>query len=146
MVRQLLEPARRNLAARAPFSRRRFEDARKADRLSLALRVVYTVELPDKRLEGHTTTIDISSAGVQLTLPDMVSPQTPCQLDIALPGHPDPLSFRGRVAWCRLGRGRNRNMYETGIAFIRPSTYTDPTFALFCRFIATKLFRQHLSR
>ena len=117
-----------------------FTDERRAERLALALPATYLIEADGGRLEGQTTTVDVGSAGVQLIVPTMVSPQTACQVDLALPGQPEPLSFRGKIAWCRVGR----QSYEAGIAFIRPSTYTDPTFALLSRFIASLLLRRHL--
>lgn len=136
------EPATKPVVQRFNLAlvRRFFMDKRRAERLALALPVTYLIEASGGRLEGRTTTIDVGSAGVQMTVPTMVSPQTACQIDLALPGHPEPLSFRGRVAWCRVGR----RAYEVGIAFTRPSTYTDPTFALLSRFIADLLLRRHL--
>ena len=121
-----------------------FSDKRRAERLPLACPVAYRIETSREPVEGNTKTIDLSSAGIQLIIPEMVSPQTACQLTITLPEHPEPLTFRGRVAWCRIAKGKNSRAYETGIEFSKPSTYTDPTFALLCRFIATRLIRKSL--
>ena len=121
-----------------------FSDKRRAERLPLPCPVTYRIETSRQPLEGHTQTVDLSSAGVQLVIPEMVSPQTACQLTITLPEQPEPLTFRGRIAWCRLSNKKNINAYETGIEFLKPSTYTDPTFALLCHFIATRLIRKNL--
>lgn len=121
-----------------------FSDKRRAERLALACPIAYRIDTPRQPLEGSTKTVDLSSAGVQIVISDMVSPQTACQLTITLPEHPEPLTFRGRVTWCRIGKGKNSRTYETGIEFSKPSTYADPTFALLCRFIATRLIRKNL--
>ena len=133
-----------NVVNRGRDPRGLFSDKRRAERLPLACPIAYRIDVPRQPLEGSTKTVDFSSAGVQIVIPEMVSPQTACQLTITFPEHPEPLTFRGRVAWCRISKGKNRNAYETGIEFLKPSTYTDPTFALLCRFIATRLIRKNL--
>ena len=146
IMTQVVEPIRKTLVAKPTSIRHPWiVDEREAERLPLALPVVYLIAGQNKRLEGHTTTVNLSSMGVHLTIPEMVSPQTPCQLDIGLPQPPERLSLRGRVVWCRVGRGRHRGGYEVGIAFVKPPTYDDPTFALLYRFIATRLLRKHLT-
>jgi len=121
-----------------------FTDKRRAERLPLACPIAYRIEAPRRPLEGATKTIDLSSAGVQILIDDMVSPQTPCRLTITLPEHSEPLTFNGRIAWCRISH-KKHGKYETGVEFSRPSSYTDPTFALLCRFIATRLIKKNLS-
>lgn len=121
-----------------------FVDDRKSERLPLTLPLTYSMDAGGVRLEGHTLTENVSGGGLRFPIPKMVSPDTPCHINLKLPDHLEPLLLRGRIAWCRLGRGRYRNLFEVGIALEIPREYHNATFSIYCRFIATQLLEKYL--
>lgn len=116
-------------------------DERKAERLPLRLPISYTLLLPNEFLRGTTVTTDLSGSGLQFPVPRMVSPQTVCQVDIRLPTQAEPLSFLGRVAWCRQGK---RAYCDVGVALSAFDSYHEGAFAKYCQFIATQLLVKYL--
>ena len=121
-----------------------FTDNRKSERLALTLPLTYSMEGAETRLEGHTMSVDVSGGGLRFSISKMVSPETPCHINLKIPDHLEPLLLRGKVVWCRIGRGRHRHMYEVGVALEVPRDYHNATFSLYCRFIATQLLEKYL--
>ena len=117
-------------------------DERKAERLVLHLPVSYTLLMANEFLRGTAVTTDISGSGLQFPVPRMVSPQTVCQVDIRLPNEEQPLSFLGRVAWCR--QSARANQHDIGIALSAFDSYHEGAFAKYCQFIATQLLVKYL--
>lgn len=119
-------------------------DERKAERLPLHLPVAYTLLLPNEFLRGTIETTDISGSGLQFAVPRMVSPQTVCQIDLRLPDAAEPLSFLGRVAWCRQSQGKQKDLYDIGISLSAFDAYHEGAFARYCQFIATQFLVKYL--
>jgi len=118
-------------------------DERTAERVPVALPVTYAFELPGRRVEGLTNTLDVSGGGMCLTVPHMMASQTPCHVNLKLPDSAEPLTLHGRVAWCRQRRGKSGQPFEAGITFEQPERYDDPIFSRFSHFIASQLLAKH---
>ena len=123
--------------------RRLLVDQRKAVRLRIALPFTYQIDLPTGRLEDHGVTQNISGGGVMIRLPQMVSPQTACQLWLKLPDHLEPVAMRGRTIWCRACQGRTAT-YDIGIAWVVPREHYHAAYGMYCQFIMSHLLARAL--
>ena len=117
-------------------------DERKSDRLALSLPIEYAILLSGQLLRGRTVTWNISGGGVAFSVPQMISPQTVCQVSLTLPDQPEPLAFLARVAWCR--QGNHREQCEVGVALSAFDSYHEGAFRQYSHFIASQLLKKHL--
>ena len=130
---------------RSSAFRRFFIDERKATRVIISLPLAYVIESSGRRIEGYVTSANLSGGGVRFTVPQMVACDSPCHINLKVPGHAEPLPMQGRVAWCRTA-APGRGAFEVGIAFILPREYYDATHAWYCRYIASLLLTKALGR
>ena len=87
-------------------------DKRKFQRFNLGVLVRY------RRLESLTTpklsqTEDMSEAGIRLTLPEYIEPETRLELTIHIPSQERPIMTIGRVVWVKSEPFNKR--FTTGI-------------------------------
>ncbi len=121
-----------------------FFDRRTAERIPLSLPLTYAFILPGELARGTTTTINLSGWGVQFAIPRMTAPQTACQVTITLPNQSNPLTFVGRVVWCRQALGKQQDSFEVGVAFVMQAAYGDQAFVRYSHFIAGQLLARYL--
>lgn len=120
-------------------------DDRKAERLSLALPITYIFETPGQPLRGQTTTMNLGGGGIQFALSTAVPVSTPCQVQLTLPDHSQPLIFPGRVSWCRASEGKTNGLFEIGVAWLISDACDAESFARYCHFVASTLLKQYLT-
>ncbi len=103
---------------RSATSPTRSPDRRKADRLSLPVRVSYRIKRDaNLDLTGNTTASDLSGGGLRLLMSEEIPLNTPCELSIYLPAEQHPFTASGIITWCKRRSERDAATFEIGVTF-----------------------------